>query len=157
MCLAAFFPSWEHKKCLGGSAQGFISCRALSPVGAIGDAAGRKHVNLITSWSICFLIHALWHPQVFYDWYCRACFFLPHLFSVCGTVAHEWACSLLFNLLTTLALPASCGNKFQKSANCWTILILKKCSSVTVGGCSLVPLLQGLENNHSPIRYPPPW
>lgn len=78
-------------------------------------------------------------------------FFLLHLFSVCGTVAHELACSLFFNLLTMFALPASCGNKFQKSANYWTILISKKWSSVTVSGCSLVPLLRSLENNSSLI------
>lgn len=34
-------------------------------------------------------------------------FFLLRLFSVYGTVAHELACSLFFNLLTIFALPAS--------------------------------------------------
>lgn len=78
-------------------------------------------------------------------------FFFLHLFSIYGTVAHELACSLFFNLLTMFALPACCGNKFQKSADYWTILIFKKWSSVTVSGRSLVPLLWGLENNSSPI------
>lgn len=130
---------------------GVIECRALSSVVAIGDAAWRKHVNLITSLSIYFLIHALRHPEVFSEWWCRAHFFFLRLFSIYGTVAHELACSLFFNLLTMFALPACCDNKFQKSANYWTILIFKKWSSVTVSGCSLVPLLCGLENNSSPI------